>query len=149
MASARIYNCARCARQVMLCSHCDRGNIYCFEGCADVMREHSLKEAGKRYQDTLQGRINHARRQAEYRIRQALTAPDDTDPPQSVTHHGSEEGSPSASMEIDERRGEKRDCDMLYYCHCCGRAVDRYLRLEYLHHSPPFSSDSSCFQHQA
>jgi len=26
--SARLFNCARCRRQVVICSHCDRGNIY-------------------------------------------------------------------------------------------------------------------------
>ena len=32
--SARLFNCARCRRQVVICSHCDRGNRYCGKRCA-------------------------------------------------------------------------------------------------------------------
>jgi hypothetical protein len=31
--TARLYLCARCRVQVVLCSHCDRGNRYCNRAC--------------------------------------------------------------------------------------------------------------------
>jgi len=36
--SARLFNCARCRRQVVICSHCDRGNIYCSKRCSQTAR---------------------------------------------------------------------------------------------------------------
>jgi len=76
--TARLYNCARCHRQVTICSHCDRGNIYCGKSCADRARSTSLRAAGKRYQRTRRGRFNHAERQRRYRSRS-----------KKVTHQGS------------------------------------------------------------
>jgi hypothetical protein len=76
--TARLFNCARCRRQVMLCSHCDRGNLYCGRGCAQQARRESLSAAGQRYQRSRRGRFCHAERQRRYRARQ-----------QKVTHQGS------------------------------------------------------------
>jgi hypothetical protein len=46
--SARLFNCARCQRQVVICSHCDRGNIYCAKRCSQSARPQSRREAGRR-----------------------------------------------------------------------------------------------------
>ena len=145
--SARLYNCACCGQQVILCSHCDWGNRYCFDGCSKVARKESLGDAGRRYQNTRQGRINNAKRQAEYRIRQALSELEPPPTVDKVTHHGSEEGTPSASIEIDEQRGEECSFDSLYHCHRCGRVVDSYLRSGYSRYSSPLSPDSSPLKH--
>jgi hypothetical protein len=147
--SARLYNCARCNKQVILCSHCDWGNRYCFGGCSKAARKRSLREAGIRYQSTPRGQINNAKRQTEYRIRQALKEAEPSPPVEKVTHHGSEGGTPSASMEIDEQRGEQSRFDARYYCDCCGRVVDPYLRLGYLRYGSALSPDSSPLQRRA
>ena len=147
--SARLYNCACCGQQVILCSHCDWGNRYCFDGCSKVARKESLGDAGRRYQNTRQGRINNAKRQAEYRIRQALSELEPPPTVDKVTHHGSEEGTPSASIENDEQRGEECSFDSLYHCHRCGRVVDHYLRSGYLRYSSPLSPDSSPLKQRA
>ena len=68
-ASYRLFNCARCHRQVRICSHCDRGNRYCSPQCSYQARRDSLCRAGASYQQTEQGRINHAARQQNYLIR--------------------------------------------------------------------------------
>ncbi len=75
----RLFNCARCACQVVICSHCDRGQIYCAGACAHQSRLESLQQAGQRYQSSRQGQLNHAARQARYRERQQ----------KKVTHQGS------------------------------------------------------------
>ena len=67
--SVRLYNCARCHHQVIICSPCDRGNIYCAGPCAQAARKASLKAAGKRYQRSCRGRLKHAERQRRYRAR--------------------------------------------------------------------------------
>jgi len=47
----------------MLCRRCDRGNVYCFDGCAPEARRDSLRRAGARYRATRRGRFNNAARQ--------------------------------------------------------------------------------------
>ena len=41
-ASARLFLCAGCRMQVVICSCCDRGQIYCAGDCARRARRHSL-----------------------------------------------------------------------------------------------------------
>jgi hypothetical protein len=71
--SARIFICARCRRQVVICSHCDRGNRYCGPSCAHSARRHPQREAAQRYQRTRRGRFAHAARQRRYRQRANVT----------------------------------------------------------------------------
>ena len=53
-----------------ICSHCDRGNIYCGPACASAVRDEYKLTAAVAYQQTLTGKMNHAARQATYRRRQ-------------------------------------------------------------------------------
>jgi hypothetical protein len=90
---ARRFLCARCRAPTLVCSHCDRGQIYCAAGCAAVVRRQSQREAGRRYQDSLRGRFRHAARTRRWRERQALltvpVARSEMATPPSVTHQGS------------------------------------------------------------
>lgn len=85
--NARLYHCARCHCQVIICSLCDRGNIYCC-ACARLARRQSLRAAGQRYQNTHQGKLKHAARQRCYRQRQK----------EKVTHQGSLNSSDEFSL---------------------------------------------------
>lgn len=67
--SARLYLCVRCYRQVVICSDCDRGNIYCAEACARTARQEKMRYAGRRYQTGYRGRCANAARQKRYRER--------------------------------------------------------------------------------
>jgi len=90
---ARRFLCARCRTPVLVCSHCDRGQIYCAAGCAAAVRQQSQRDAGRRYQGSLRGRFRHAARTRRWRDRQALLAVPviraEMATPQSVTHQGS------------------------------------------------------------
>ena len=90
---ARRFLCARCRAPALVCSHCDRGQIYCAAGCAAVARLQSQREAGRRYQRSRPGRFVHAARTRRWRQRQALLAVSaaraEMATPQSVTHQGS------------------------------------------------------------
>jgi hypothetical protein len=94
---ARRFVCARCRAPVLVCSHCDRGQIYCAAGCAATARRQSQREAGRRYQDSLPGRFKHAARTRRWRQRKAalalslLSSAASVAPcaAQSVTHQGS------------------------------------------------------------
>ena len=147
--SARYYICPKCLQSVVLCNHCDRGNIYCFSGCSEIVRRESLQESGKRYQNSQKGRRNHAQRQAEYRIRQALAEVSSPPASQSATHHGSGETPPTASIEADEQKCELTGFKLPYRCHCCGRVVSSYLRRSYLRHNGYSHPGSSSFQTKA
>jgi len=67
--SHRLFTCVRCHCQIRICTRCDRGNVYCSELCAGSARRCSLLEAGRRYQQTMAGRRNHAARQQRYQLR--------------------------------------------------------------------------------
>ena len=77
-ASARLFVCTGCRRQVLICRCCDRGQIYCAGNCAPHARRRSLLAAGRRYQTSRRGRLAHAVRASRYRARG-----------KKVTHHGS------------------------------------------------------------
>jgi hypothetical protein len=131
--TARLYNCVRCHCQVTICSHCDRGNIYCGKRCALAAREESLRAAGKRYQSARGGRFKHAERQRRYRSQG-----------KKVTHQGSAE--PPANDSLSTRSETPESVvvieDEAIYCHFCGRLCRDFLRLDYLHTTtPPQASD--------
>jgi hypothetical protein len=68
--SYRLYSCRRCAKQVRICVGCDRGNLYCAEGCAKIRRRESVRRAGHVYQKSRRGASKHAARQCAWRERQ-------------------------------------------------------------------------------
>ena len=122
---ARLFNCARCHCQVVICSHCDRGQIYCGVDCAQSARVVSLRAAGERYQHSRQGRFTHAARQRRYRQRQQ----------QKVTHQGSPLSGSHASLVTKVKRQVPlaawlvNRVDERFVCHFCGRICSPFLRL--------------------
>jgi hypothetical protein len=87
---ARRFLCARCRAPALVCSHCDRGQIYCAWDCAAVVRQQSQRDASRRYQGSLRGRFKHAARTRRWRERQAVLAMSQANSgSQSVTHQGS------------------------------------------------------------
>ena len=66
MDDARLFLCARCRRQVLICSRCDRGQRYCGARCSGPARRESLRAAGRRYQHSRRGRHCRAERQRRY-----------------------------------------------------------------------------------
>ena len=94
---ARRFVCARCRAPVLVCSHCDRGQIYCATGCAATARHQRQRDAAQRYQGSLRGRFKHAARTQRWRQRQAVLAISTSMPAatsaapsavQAVTHQG-------------------------------------------------------------
>jgi hypothetical protein len=87
--SARLFLCARCRDQVLLCSHCDRGQQYCSRACSSVSRRERRREAAKRYQSSRRGQLKHAARAARWRQRhRSLRNPGSIDDADKVTHQG-------------------------------------------------------------
>src|SRR5271166_6178438 len=78
--TGRFFLCERCRTQVLICSCCDRGQIYCAGGCAPLARAERRREVARRYQKSRNGRFAHADRSRRYRGRH-----------KNVTHQGSPE----------------------------------------------------------
>ncbi len=99
---ARLYLCARCRIQVILCSRCDRGNRYCGRACWRQARTEARRQAAQRYQRSWRGRVFHAQRSRRWRQRRAAVdaacgAGVDA---QDVTHQGSRPGVGSAPLAV-------------------------------------------------
>jgi hypothetical protein len=124
---ARFFLCARCHAQVLICSCCDRGQIYCADGCAGLARREGQRAAGQRYQTSHRGRVVHALRARRYRARQKNVThqgspprpADDLVPPSSVVT--ASEPSPSP----DARRSA-------WHCHWCGCRRPQFVRHGFL-----------------
>ena len=121
--SNRFYNCVRCHQQVIICTYCDRGNIYCSGKCAKLARKENLKQAGRRYQNTARGKLMHAARQAKYKRTQN----------KKMTH----QGSPVQPVETESTQGITRDSEGdvvtdCNRCHFCKKNASKFLRYRFL-----------------
>ena len=126
--SARLYNCARCHNQVMICRYCDRGNLYCGGFCAHEARKESLRRSSALYQSSRRGRAANAQRQKRFRQRQR----------EKVTHQGSTPDSPDDLLRVEPDKHptchsrENAFPETGIYCHFCKRACDPFLRNRFL-----------------
>jgi hypothetical protein len=125
--SCRMFLCARCRCQVLVCRRCDRGQIYCAGTCAQKTRHDRQREARRRYQATLRGRAMHAERSRRYRARH-----------QRVTDHGltkpDNEGlSPPSNVDaVSSAPSFNRMPPTPPICHFCRLPSSAFLRLSTL-----------------
>jgi len=127
--TCRLFLCARCRKQVLICPRCDRGQIYCADGCAKIARSQSVREAGRRYQQSRKGRFKQAERIRRFRLRK-----------QNVTHQGSE---PAAENDLLPMNSAKVEKQMVLpaqtyplnapQCHFCGCSCSEFVRNNFLH----------------
>jgi len=139
--SGRFFLCALCRRQVLICSRCDRGQIYCAGDCRLEARKMRRREAARRYQRSRNGRFNHAARSRRYRARAKI-----------VTHQGSPappldafvpEASAAAREEHPPGAGSaassgapvpvvRGDATFGRRCHWCGQGCSPFVRRDHL-----------------
>ena len=127
--SARLFICAECRAQALICSCCDRGQIYCAGDCRRIARRRRQRASGARYQASGRGRRTHAERARRYRARQ-----------EKVTHQGSPrplsgDCLPSGSRTVASgaRPSSKRSRRLTSHCHWCGRRCPDLVRQGFLH----------------
>lgn len=126
--SARLYHCARCHCQVVICHHCDRGNVYCGDGCAKSARMDTQRRARTKYQSSRAGRMVNALRQRRYRARQR----------QKVTQQGSSLCRLNDVLPLKKNNVYKRKQPAgivnkpVLRCHFCQCKCDVFLRLDFL-----------------
>ena len=130
--SARLFLCARCRVQVVICRSCDRGQVYCSETCSQIRRTERQRQANARYAKTRVGQQNNAKRQAHYRARkreqEALI-------PEIVTDHGSAPCEVADTlvrcpMSSAHKPPQQQPTDR--YCHFCNQCCDLLLRSDFL-----------------
>ena len=121
--SVRLFQCAYCQSQVLICRYCDRANIYC-KPCALGARQRSTQAAGNRYQKSDIGKLKHAQRQKKYRDRQKLLN-------QSVTHHPSQPAIAHDSL-VSLTETTVAVIKRGVYCHFCNRVVSLFVRNSFL-----------------
>ena len=126
-ASARLFMCAECHAQALICSCCDRGQIYCAGDCAARARRRTGRDAGRRYQTSLRGRLAHAARSRRYRVRC-----------KNVTHHGSPPSPPDDLLSPDPAAASKPPSIGDFprqppgRCHWCGGVCPQFVRQNFL-----------------
>lgn len=140
--ATRLFQCALCHTQSRVCSKCDRGQIYCGTVCAFFARKKSMKLAGIRYQRTFNGKLNHAARQARYRMRQN----------EIVTHQGSlsmPQYAPINSLKNESEETETRQKKSVLTCDFCKKPVSDWIRNDFLRRRRSRSSSGSKASPQA
>jgi hypothetical protein len=127
-ASARLFICAECRVQALICSCCDRGQIYCAGDCRRLVRRRRQRAAGARYQGSHRGRRAHAERASRYRARR-----------EKVTHHGSPRSAPGGCLPSGSRKiasgatiSGRWPWRAAPCCHWCGRQCAVLVRQGFL-----------------
>lgn len=127
----RLFNCLRCRCQVFICSHCDRGNIYCGPSCAKAARLESLKKARERYQKSKRGAQKHALCQHRYRERK-----------KEVVSKVMDQGSTPKPIYVPLTQ----ESDNSMSCCFCGKHYSAFMRLNFLHSSIKHKNDAYLFE---
>lgn len=125
MESTRLFYCVRCNAQALVCRRCDRGQTHCSSSCSKQSRRESVRQAGRRYQQTRQGRIKHADRMREYRAREK----------QKVTHQGSPPSEVGVLLRVDTLPPKGITVvvtRMDYRCHFCRKPCSDWLRRNFI-----------------
>lgn len=123
--SSRLFYCALCYTQCVICSPCDYGQIYCSPDCSRSARKKFCNEAEKRYQQTQKGKLNHALRQHRYRERQSKIVTDHTCQTPS-------ECDPDSSTENKTGVSFVNQLVKSIFCCCCEKAVSNWVRHDFL-----------------
>lgn len=138
--TSRLFSCIRCHAQTLICSYCDRGQIYCGPVCARAARVQSCRSAEKRYQLTPGGKMKHALRQRRYRARLAKI----------VTDHSFHSPAQHGLLQSVKNEAEKTDVshgDADKRCCFCKKPVSSWIRHGFLRHYASLSSqDLPCFR---
>jgi len=65
--SVRRFFCGNCNQEVYICSHCDRGNIYCGKSCSKFQRLKNHRRSNRKSRKHPLCKLKAAQRQQRYR----------------------------------------------------------------------------------
>ena len=124
----RLFLCASCRLQVLICSRCDRGHRYCSQDCSKAARRRSLQAANERYQKSHQGRLQHAKRMNRYRrYKNKVTYQGSAATPRNdlLTANSAQPGKPLLSA-------RQTLTATAWRCHFCGVGCSTWVRNRFL-----------------
>lgn len=128
----RLFLCASCRKQTVICSACDRGQIYCSSACSEPIRRSRVRDAGRRYQSSEPGRANHAQRMKRYRENRAQ-----------VTHQGPifdpddvVSSAPVVEHVTPAPRADTQTISSPWRCQACKCTCSAFVRLGFLYVRP-------------
>lgn len=128
----RLFLCACCRKQTVICSACDRGQIYCSPACSEPIRLSRVREAGRRYQSSERGRANHAQRMKRYRENRSR-----------VTHQGPVHdrddvalSAPMVQHATSAPRANTQTSGAPWRCQACKCICSAFVRLGFLYVRP-------------
>lgn len=109
-----------------LCLSCYRGQTYCSQSCREKSRREQLRQANRRYQQSLEARLDHRDRQRAYRRRHCGRVTDQSSlAPPSCRKMGRAPAPvavPSASEDsMDHGQQTQREHFQRLFCIGCGR----------------------------
>lgn len=125
----RFFLCNSCRRQVVICSRCDRGQVYCGRDCALEVRRRRQREARHRYQASECGRKLHADRSRRFRARGRRV----TDQGPTLGTPGHQQSEPARAAVTAVRPAIINPARRLTACHCCGHPVPDRVRMGPIH----------------
>jgi hypothetical protein len=138
----RFFLCGRCRAQVLIGSHCDRGQVYCAAECSQAARRESQRQAGRRYQQGRRGRLAHAERARRYRARRnKVTHQSSPPPPPDDLLAANSMADASRLHRLKAARPPVTPAHQVivehWRCHFCGRCCAQSVRLNYLRRRVP------------
>lgn len=106
--------CRACGEVFFVCRACWRGQAYCSSLCRERGRRASVRAAGRRYQQSEEGRVHHRERQDRYRGAQT----------QSVSARVTHQGTAARRAPVDGAASNGSLRPALLGCRLCGCVID-------------------------
>lgn len=114
-----------CGAMFFICLSCYRGQTYCSQPCRQKSRREQLRQANRRYQQSLEGRLDHRDRQRQYRRRRCGRVTDQSSlAPYScrrISRARLGESTPPAAQESPMFRSSRLESFHRLVCKVCGR----------------------------
>lgn len=113
-----------CGAMFFICLSCYRGQTYCSQPCRQKSRREQLRQANRRYQQSLEARLDHRDRQRQYRRRCGRVTDQSSLAPYScrrISRVRLGESTPLAAKESSMFRSSQLASFHRLVCSVCGR----------------------------
>lgn len=140
--------CRQCYLYFHRCPHHYKNTCYCTDECRNIARAEQCRKAGRKYSNSLRGKLAAAARQARHRMARKSNPPPvpkeepqepvSTEPPEIVTHHTKPSGGDALNDEsVPSSSGTEREqCNTrstpvgnLKTCNICGLKAHKVVPL--------------------
>ncbi len=115
-----------CGAMFFICLSCYRGQTYCSQPCREKSRREQLRQANRRYQQSLEARLDHRDRQRQYRRRRFCRVTDQSSLVLSSCRRmarapAPESPSPASEDSMDHGQRTRQERFQRLFCSVCGR----------------------------